>query len=114
MSGLHQPQRLLDSVSAASNQASAAQATDAYPRLSVHIIWSSLTGTVDGTVKLQVSNTGGDWVDKTGASVTLSGASGADMISLNGVCTEFYYRVVYTKNNITGGTISAVVAAKAA
>lgn len=114
MSGLYSPQRLLDAASAASDQISSAESTDAYPRLSFHVIWASLTGTIDGTVKVQVSNTGGDWVDKTGASVTLSGASGADMISLNGVVTEHYYRVVYTKNNISGGTITVVGAAKAA
>jgi hypothetical protein len=105
---------MLDGVSAGSNQTSAAEDTSVYPRVSFHVIWSGLTGTIDGTVKLQVSNTGGDWVDKTGASVTLSGAAGADMISLNGVATEFYYRVVYTKNNITAGSITVVAAAKAA
>ena len=112
-SGLLTPQSILSAVSAASNQTSAAVDTGSFPRASFHIIWTGLTGTIDGTVKLQVSNTGANWVDKSSSTVTLSGASGADLISLNGVSTEKYYRAVYTKNSITGGAITVVAFAKA-
>lgn len=78
---------------------------------SFHLIWASLTGSVDGTVKIQVSNDGTNWVDKSGASINLSGASGNDLISLTTV-TENFYKVVYTHNSISGGTMTGYCTAK--
>lgn len=111
-SGIYTPQTILNAATAGSNQTTQIVDTGAYPRVSFQVVWTSLTGTVDGAVKLQSSNDNTNWIDKTGATFTLSGASGSNLISLNGVVTEKYYRAVYTKNNVTGGTISVIAFAK--
>lgn len=67
--------------------------------------WSSITGSVDGTVKLQVSLDNSNWTDKSSATFTMSGASGTNEISLNGTMTEHFYRAVYTHNSISGGNL---------
>ncbi len=69
--------------------------------------WASLTGTLDATAKVQVSNDDGTtWDDVSGASLTIASANGHDTISLNGVLTEEKCRLVYTHNNVSGGTIN--------
>lgn len=74
---------------------------------SFHCVWASLTGTPDGAVQVQISNDGGATaVDKTGATFTVSGASGSNAISLNGVVTESLYRIKWAHNNVSGGTVS--------
>lgn len=79
---------------------------------SAQVVWSGLTGTVNGTVQLNVSNDGTDWDSKSGASVTLSGASGHATISLNGVASEEFYQVVYSHTGVTGGTVDVYFVGK--
>lgn len=103
--------KLLNALSAGSNQTSVGKDVIRFNTASVQAVWSGLTGTVDGTVKVQVSNDCTNWTDKSGASVTLSGAAGTDLISIANL-TEACLRLVYTKNQITGGTITALLGAK--
>jgi hypothetical protein len=82
-------------------------------RGSYHCKWASLTGVLDGHFDVQVSNdAGATWVAKTGAVITVSGASGSNSISLNGVVTETYYRIVWTAVGVTGGTVTCNAAFK--
>lgn len=77
--------------------------------LAVHLIWASLTGSVDATVQVYVSNdpalAAGSWVAKSSATFTLSGASGSQIISLANV-HEAWAKVVYTHNSVSGGTLT--------
>ncbi len=75
---------------------------------SFHVIWSGLTGTLDGTVTVEVSNDGVNWDTKNGASVTLNSAASNQMISLNGVVTEEFYRVRLTPGNISAGSVTVI------
>ncbi len=80
---------------------------------SIHCTWASLTGTLDGTFQAYVSNDGGaTWVAKTGALITVSGASGSDLISLNTTVTELLYQVRWTKNLVTAGSVACNAAFK--
>lgn len=80
--------------------------------LSVEIDWAGLTGTLNGSVKLQVSNSAGvRWTDKSGATNAVTTASASVVFSAVNV-TEQIYRVVYTHGGITGGTINCYVLAK--
>lgn len=107
------PKLMLDVETAATNETGPAQSgCAAYATLSAQVVWAGLTGSIGGTVKLQVSNTGaaGSYTDKSGASLVLSGASGASMIAVSNVAEEFY-QAVWTKTGETAGTI--VVTARA-
>ena len=75
---------------------------------SVHCTWASLTGTTDGQFLVDVSNNGTSWVAKTSAAITVASANGDDLISLNGVVTEAFYRVRWVKNNVSGGTVTCI------
>lgn len=84
-------------------------------RVSFHVSWASLTGTKDGTVKVQVSSVplpgASDWVDKSGANFTVDSTDGQQLISLANL-TERWARIVYTHNSISGGTITGYCHAK--
>lgn len=102
---------VLNVASAATNTTGAPRSgMSAFGSASFAVVWDALTGAIGGTVKLQVSNDGTTWIDKSGASVVLAGASSSTMISVTNV-TEEYYRAVWTKTGETGGTI--VVTARA-
>jgi hypothetical protein len=81
---------------------------------SIQLVWASLTGTVNGVLSVQVSDDGTNWVPKTDANlnpvqITVSGASGSNLISLNGVISEEFYKVIWTPNGVTGGNINCIV-----
>lgn len=86
-----------------------------FGRASFQVSWAGLTGTADGTVKLQVASTpfptADDWVDKSGATFTISGNDGTNYIPVTNL-TERWGRIVYTKNQISGGTITGYCHAK--
>lgn len=77
---------------------------------SFHARWSGLQGTVNAVVKIQTSNVedpqnDNDWADVTGASMTLSGATGNDMIKLNDSLNCVWIRAYYDNVGVTGGLI---------
>lgn len=78
---------------------------------SFQVVWASLTGTVNATVAINSSVDCVNYKPKLDASsnpisVTLSGASGSSIISINGLITEPCYQAVYTAGTVTGGTVS--------
>lgn len=81
---------------------------------SVHCVWAGLAGTLDGQFVVEVCNepTKTKWVAKAGATLTPSTADGSDVIALNGVISEQYYRVRWDANNVSDGTVSAYFVAK--
>jgi hypothetical protein len=81
-----------------------------YSKVGMQIIWTSLTGTLDGSVVLQVSNDGTNF-DNAHTPVVVSGASGNDAVALDNIFFA-YYRVVATKNNVTGGTVAVICTLK--
>ncbi len=72
--------------------------------IGLQIVWESLSGTLDGTVTVYVSNDGTNW-DDIGTPTTISTATGNQCIGIEDVFFT-YVKVVATKNNITSGTIS--------
>lgn len=79
--------------------------------LSFQCNWASLTGGINATMSLEVSNDNATWTAKTSALYTLSGANGNQDVSLTNA-TERYYRLVYTAGTVSGGTINCFVVAK--
>jgi hypothetical protein len=61
----------------------------------------------DGTVKLQESNDGTNWVDVSGASLTLAAGSSCPVLSFTPRCR--YNRFVYTKNSNSSGTYTSKI-----
>jgi hypothetical protein len=105
--------RILDGLSAGSNQTSGQVEAGESTHGSFQFIWANLTGTLDAECKVQTSNDDGtSWADKAYAIFTISSASGNNTINLSGVLSEEKCRVVYTKNNVSGGTISCVAILK--
>lgn len=107
---------LLAGLTAGSDRNSSAIPIHRYGKASVLVIWTSLTGSVDATAKVQVSTTpgpptSGQWVDKTSATFTLSGASGLNMIAIDNL-DEAWMRLVFTHNSVSGGTVTAYCNAK--
>ncbi|MFA5401441.1 MAG: hypothetical protein WC359_13410 [Dehalococcoidia bacterium] len=71
------------------------------------LVWSGGTGTLDGTVALYVSNypTSNYILYDTYATTTLSKATGNWLFSDTNMTFQ-YFRVIVTKNNMTGGTLT--------
>lgn len=82
-----------------------------YTSLSFMINWSSFNSN-SSVVQVQVSNNNSSWDDKSSASATLIGASGAQGLSLAGTVTEGFYRLKYTKNSNSAGIASCYVIGK--
>lgn len=86
-------------------------------RMSVQVTWASLTsaGSIDAVVKVQVSSVASpassDWIDKSGATFTITSAGGTNLINVTSL-GESWARVVYTKNSVTAGTLDGFCHAK--
>ncbi len=105
--------RILSSVTAGADHNSAAVDASGSLYASFQVIWTSLTGSVDGVAKVQISNDGGtSWDDVSGASLTLSGANGHSTLSVNGVLTEDKVRISYAHVSISGGTVDCYATLK--
>lgn len=80
---------------------------------SLLVVWSGLTASVAiaATAKLQCSVDKVNWDDKASISVAISTAAGHSHVPIDHLHEQFY-RVVYTKSDVTGGTISAFLGAK--
>ncbi len=84
---------------------------------SLHINWGinapsgvALTGSVDGTIKLQVSNDGINFIDKSNMTFTLAtdgaaATSGSGVKNLHMLLKERFVRVLASHVSISGGTI---------
>lgn len=86
-----------------------------FRQASFQVNWTGLTGTINGAVKLQVTNfptCSTCWVDKSGATFTLAGAAGSDMIVLVGSVAEAFYRLHYDHGGISAGTLTGACSAK--
>ncbi len=98
--------RVLHTVTAGSDKLGDQIDATAADSASFQCVWSGLGGTVDGTVQVKVSNDGGtSWDTKSGASITLTGSSGHETLSLNGVAMEAKYRLDYSNGSISSGTL---------
>ncbi len=107
---------LIAGLGASADRASTPVPVARYGRASFYVQWAALTGTLDGAVKVQVASssgppTSGQWVDKTAANFVISSANGAESISITNL-TEAWARLVYTHNNVAGGTVTANCNAK--
>ncbi len=75
---------------------------------SLQITWKNATGTLDGTVEVQATSDPG--AAAVGKTLTVSSESNDADSELMVLYPFFkYIKVKYTKNNITGGIINAVV-----
>lgn len=77
-------------------------------RVAITAHWSGVTGTIDGTLSLQVSNDPTDsnsWVQASSQAIAGANNDGnVHMWDLN--YRVGYVRVVYTKGNISAGTLN--------
>lgn len=96
---------LLDGVSAGSDQSSSSVNVLNDRGYAVQVVWSSLTLVLDGTIKLLGSVDDITFTDVT-SEVTLSSASGSYLFNQADVYYKSY-KLVYTKNSIVGGIITA-------
>ena len=81
---------------------------------SMQVIWSGVTGTPDATFEVQTSDSNGAaWDDKSGTTITMSGASGSNSLSFgSGVLNSQAIRIKTTVNNATGGSASVYITRK--
>lgn len=99
-------QSLIAAVAWSANRDSGLIPMTQFTGIGLQIIWDSLTGTLDGVVTVYVSNDGTNW-DAIGTPTTISSATGNQCIGIEDVFYT-YVKVVATKNNVTGGTISVI------
>lgn len=79
---------------------------------SVQCDWTGLTGTVNATVQVNISDDGAaNWLAKSSGQITLSGASGSAYLPF-AQTPEQLYQLVYTAGTVTGGTVSCWVFGK--
>jgi len=84
---------------------------------SIQVDWTGIVGGVDATVAVWVSNTGVRYKPKTSNGSPLviavdSLGTGAAIVSLNGVVTEQFVKLVYDKGAVSAGTIDAYIYTK--
>lgn len=79
---------------------------------SFQVNWASLTGTVNATITVYVSDDCVNYVVKSDSGgnpvlITLSGANGSNIINLLSVVAEPCYQLRYAHVGVTGGTVNA-------
>jgi hypothetical protein len=83
-----------------------------FSRASIHIKWSGLTGTLDGSLKLQQNNHPTlPWSDISNMTQTLNSASGDVFLDVTDFAGDAL-NLVITKANLTAGLLSAVLILK--
>lgn len=104
---------MLNGVAASSDQTATALNLQVYTQASFHCAWTGLTGTLNGSVKLQISSfpTAINFVDKSGATFGVTSASGTDAINVT-AAPETWYQLVYTHGLIAAGTLTCYCSAK--
>lgn len=74
--------------------------------------WTGLDAS-DGVLTVEMSTTGNEpYVPKSGATYTFPAGDGTNLISLNGVMTEKYYRVTWDPGANTTGTLNCWIYGK--
>lgn len=96
-------QVIIDQTAWTANRTSGAVPMTQFEDIGLQVVWSSLTGTLDGAINISVSNDGTNW-DAVGTTTTVSSASGTKCIAIENIFFT-YIKVDAVKNNITGGNI---------
>ena len=117
MSIAYGPKKILNLATAGADHVSAAIDLSLYVSCSIQLVWAGLTGTIDGTLTVEVSDDGVAWDTKklTGGSngvITVAGAAANDTLSFDQNLNERYLRANWAKNGVTGGTVTCLATAK--
>ncbi len=87
-----------------------------YSMASVQLIWSALTGTLNGVLTIECSDDNVNWdvkkIAAVDATITVSGAAGNDTLSLDYIVSERYYRAKWVATGVTDGVVTAIIFAK--
>ena len=100
----------IDSLVWSANRTSSTIAVGHMTKVGSQISWDSLTGVLTGTVSFQASNDNSIWTDLI-TPVLINSATGSDTVIIDDMLFMFF-RVVCTKNGVTGGTIKVTSAFK--
>lgn len=95
---------LLNAVDASSDQTSSSVNILEYRGFYVSIIASSLNA-ADSTIVIQASTDDTNWANVSGASVTLGSGNSVEAFNIVDAMYK-YFRVVYTSNTVSTGTIT--------
>lgn len=63
----------------------------------------------DATVKMQHSNDNSNWTDLTDGSLTMASGTTSQILTPITMLGARYYRIVYTKNSNSAGTITVIL-----
>lgn len=63
----------------------------------------------DATVKIQHSNDNSNWADITDGSLTIASGTTSQILTPISLLGARYYRIVYTKNTNSAGTITVIL-----
>ena len=96
---------ILNAVAASSNQTSSGVNILKYKGFCAFISWTGLDA-ADGAVKLQASIDDTTYSDITGTSTTMATTPSSILLNITDAYYK-YFRVVYTKNSVTTGTVTA-------
>ena len=116
MSITYAPRKIIADLGAGTDRTSSVSDLSLYNVASVQLTWIGLTGTPNGVLTVEVSDDGVNWDTKklssgSDATITVSGAAGTDVLSIENV-TEKFYRTKWAKTGVTGGTIACLIMAK--
>lgn len=103
-------QTLLAATTFTADTASAKFALTTFGEIGIQIVWTGLTGTINGTYVVQYSNDGTNW-DNATTPIAFSGANGNDCLPFENAFFN-YVRISCAVGGITGGTISASITLK--
>lgn len=71
--------------------------------------WDDLVGYGAGILTMYTSVTGKRWIPKNRITYKPNSATGEDLISLNGVVSEPYARLIWEPNGVTAGRLNCYV-----
>jgi hypothetical protein len=116
MSISYAPRKIIQAGNAGTDITSASCDLSQFNAGSIQLIWSGLTGTLDGKLTVEVSDDGVNWDVKKLASgsdaiITVSGAAGNDVLTIEAM-TEKLYRAKWAKTGVTAGVVTAILMAK--
>lgn len=97
----------LDTFDIATSDTSWSFATTAQYAVSCQVYWKSLTGTLDGVLKMQATVDNVNWEDMNMDTQTMTAASGSVLFHIpRNTATDYYaVRLYFDRENISGGKI---------